>query len=133
VSTIVVGFIDSPEGQAALEKAVEEATLRSARLIIVHSEHGGQTLDIVTTTHYDARLAEVREDLAAKGLDVEIRTLVRGHDAASDLLDIIDEVHADLAVIGLRRRSPVGKLVLGSNSQQILLDAKCPVLAVKAD
>ena len=133
MSTIVVGFIDSPEGQAALEKAVEEATLRSARLVIVHSERGGQTLDVVTTAHYDARLTAVADDLTAKGLEVEVRTLVRGHDAASDLLSIIDEEHADLVVIGLRRRSPVGKLVLGSNSQQILLDAKCPVLAVKAD
>ena len=45
---------------------------------------------------------------------------------------VADEVDADMIVIGLRRRTPVGKLIMGSNSQSILLDASCPVLAVKA-
>jgi nucleotide-binding universal stress UspA family protein len=48
------------------------------------------------------------------------------------MVEIADEEGADLIVIGLRRRSPVGKLVLGSNAQDILLSANCPVLAVKA-
>jgi len=46
---------------------------------------------------------------------------------------VAEETAADFIVIGLRRRSPVGKLFLGSQAQQILLDAPCPVLAVKAD
>ena len=54
-------------------------------------------------------------------------------DAAEDLLLVSGEVHAELIVIGLRRRTPVGKLILGSNAQRILLDAVCPVLAVKAE
>ena len=48
-------------------------------------------------------------------------------------IGIAETADADLIVIGLRRRSPVGKLILGSNAQRILLDAHCPVLAVKAD
>jgi nucleotide-binding universal stress UspA family protein len=57
---------------------------------------------------------------------------VRGLDPAEDLLKVAEEVSAELIIIGLRRRSPVGKLILGSNAQRILLDAPCPVLAVKA-
>ena len=45
--------------------------------------------------------------------------------------EVADETDADLIVIGLRRRTPVGKLILGSNAQRILLDAPCAVLAVK--
>jgi len=44
---------------------------------------------------------------------------------------VANETDADLIVIGLRRRTPVGKLILGSNAQRILLDAPCAVLAVK--
>ena len=67
------------------------------------------------------------------GISNEVRQLVRGHEPAEDLIAVAEEVKADFIVIGLRRRSPVGKLILGSNAQRILLDAPCPVLAVKAD
>jgi nucleotide-binding universal stress UspA family protein len=61
-----------------------------------------------------------------------VRQLVRGNDPSQDLIEVANEVNADFIVIGLRRRTPVGKLILGSNAQRILLDASCPVLAVKA-
>jgi nucleotide-binding universal stress UspA family protein len=54
-------------------------------------------------------------------------------DPADDLIQVAKDVDADFIVIGLRRRTPVGKLILGSNAQRILLDAPCPVLAVKSD
>ena len=60
-----------------------------------------------------------------------MRQLVRGFEPAEDLIGIAEDSDADLIVIGLRRRTPVGKLILGSNAQRILLDAPCPVLAVK--
>ena len=60
-----------------------------------------------------------------------MRQLVRGFEPAEDLISIAEDSDAELIVIGLRRRTPVGKLILGSNAQRILLDAPCPVLAVK--
>ena len=60
-----------------------------------------------------------------------MRQLVRGFEPAEDLISIAETSDAALIVIGLRRRTPVGKLILGSNAQRILLDAPCPVLAVK--
>jgi nucleotide-binding universal stress UspA family protein len=58
---------------------------------------------------------------------------VRGLEPAEDLITVAEETGADFIVIGLRRRSPVGKLILGSNAQRVLLEAPCPVLAVKAE
>jgi nucleotide-binding universal stress UspA family protein len=75
----------------------------------------------------------VRDDLAGSGVDVDVRGLVRGKEPAEDLIAVAEETDAELIVIGLRRRTPVGKLILGSNAQRVLLDAPCPVLAVKAD
>jgi nucleotide-binding universal stress UspA family protein len=129
---IVVGYIKSDEGQAALERAVEEALLRDAQLVVVHSMRGGARDEAEEMIAYREELEHVEERLQALGVAYEIRELVRGKPAGEDLAGFAAEEDADLIVIGLRRRSPVGKLVLGSNAQDVLLKADCPVLAVKA-
>lgn len=52
-------------------------------------------------------------------------------DPAEAVLDEIDQRSVQRLVLGLRRRSPVGKALLGSISQRLLLDSPVPVLAVK--
>ena len=54
-----------------------------------------------------------------------------GTDVAQEMLRVVDETAAEVLVIGLRHRTPVGKMIMGSVAQQVLLDAKCWVLAVK--
>ncbi|MEQ4207176.1 universal stress protein [Actinopolymorpha sp. B17G11] len=126
MAAIVVGYVDKPEGRAALQRAAAEAKLRRARLVVVNS----QSVADPTT---DEALAAVRAELTEDGLAHEVREPAPGLEPAEDLIAVAGEVAADFIVIGLRRRSPVGKLILGSNAQRVLLDASCPVLAVKAD
>ncbi len=127
---IVVGFIPTKEGRAALDRAVEEAQLRNERLIVVSSNKGGENFsrDVV---QFDDELEKVTKDLEARGIEFDVHGLVRGNEPAEDLVEIAEKQNAKLIVIGLRRRSPVGKLLMGSNAQRILLDANCDVLAVK--
>lgn len=134
MAAIVVGYVPKPEGRAALRRAAEEARLRGVRLVVVNSSRSGRDDLPAGTAAGDAgddlELAGVRRQLAEAGVEAEVRALARG---ADDLIAVAEETGADFIVIGLRRRSPVGKLILGSNAQRILLDAPCPVLAVKAE
>jgi nucleotide-binding universal stress UspA family protein len=132
VTTIVVGYVPKPEGDAALDRAIEEAKLRNASLVVVNSHRGGESFDDTDANEVAEELESVRARLKAAGISFDVRQLVRGHDPADDLIAIAAETRAEFIVIGLRRRTPVGKLILGSNAQRILLDAECPVLAVKA-
>lgn len=130
---ILVGYLKSPEGQAALDAAVAEARLRDAELVVVHSMRGGTRDEGEQAVAYRDELAAIDKRLAAEGIRHRSRELVQGHSPSEDLLQAAKEEDAGLIVIGLRRRSPVGKLLLGSNAQDILLQADCAVLAVKAE
>lgn len=132
MGTIVVGYVPKAEGRAALRRAAEEAQLRNSRLVVVNSHRGGREFDRDDAIESEEQLDEVKRELTQAGVDHEVRQLVRGMDPAEDLVNVASEVDAEFIVIGLRRRSPVGKLILGSNAQRVLLDAPCPVLAVKA-
>ena len=130
--SVVVGYVPTKEGRAALRRASEESLLRRAKLIVINSSRGGKDFDANEARRFEAELASIQGQLDEAGVEHEVRQLVRGNEPAQDLIEVAEEVHADFIVIGLRRRTPVGKLILGSNAQRILLDASCPVLAVKA-
>lgn len=129
---VVVGYIPTPEGRAALAAARSEAKERNLKLIVVNSFRGGASFTAEDSIGADSEADGIRRELTAEGANFEILTLVRGNDPTDDLIQVAEEHNASLIVIGLRRRSPIGKLVLGSNAQRVLLEADCPVLSVKA-
>ena len=129
---IVVGYVPTREGRAALRRAADESLLRKSKLIVINSQRGGRDYDSDEAQRFEAELSRIQGELDQEGLEHEVRQLVRGNEPAEDLIAVAEEEQADFIVIGLRRRTPVGKLILGSNAQRILLDASCPVLAVKA-
>lgn len=127
--SVVVGYVATAEGGAALDVALTEAQRRGVRLVVVLSERGQRFGS--EPTDLEHAVEEVRSRLTDGGVPFDVRQTARGRDVADDIIGAAVEESAELIVIGLRRRSPVGKLILGSNAQRILLDAPCPVLAVK--
>lgn len=127
--SVVVGYLDTPEGRMALAAAAEEGLRRGEPVVLVASLRGDVTAE--DRAALERGLGEARHALRGYGVEHEVRTIERERDVADDLVGVATELAASVLVIGLRRRSPVGKLILGSNAQRILLDAPCPVLAVK--
>lgn len=129
--TVVVGLVPTPEGAAALAAAIAEARLRSQPLVVVNASRGDRAIDRGLLD--GETWATTRADLEASGIAFEVRQPVEARPIAEALLSTAQEVRAELVVIGIRRRSPVGKLLLGSTASSVLLEASCPVLAVKAE
>ena len=127
---ILVGYIPTPEGTAALDWAVEHSVLTGAKLTVLNTAKDGDYSSSQYATAED--MDAIEADLAKRGIEFELRRPNDGVPAADSLITTEREIGADLIVIGLRRRSPVGKLITGSSAQAVLLDASCPVVAVKA-
>jgi nucleotide-binding universal stress UspA family protein len=128
--TIVVGYTPTPAGRAALSTATTEARKSDRPLVVVNTSRGDALDDPAFAQPAD--LDWVRATLEEAGVTFTIRQEVRGREAADELIDVLEEVEAELCVIGIRRRSAVGKMLLGSNAYRILMDSPCPVLTVRA-
>ncbi len=126
--SVVVGYVATAEGDAALAAGIAEARRRGGRLVVVLSERGHRH---GADGGLQALADEVSRRLDETDLPYDVRQTTRGRDVAEDIITAAESSNGELIVMGLRRRSPVGKLILGSNAQRILLDAPCPVLAVK--
>ena len=126
--TIVVGWSPGPYGAAAVAHAVAEARLRGDRILVINATRGDAYVDERYSGGEEKRM--LKAELEASGVPHEIRQPL-GSDVGDQVISAAEEVDASLVVIGLRRRSPVGKLILGSVAQRILMGAHCPVMAVK--
>ncbi|OZD08762.1 universal stress protein [Rhodococcus sp. 06-156-3C] len=123
--SVLVAYSDTPEGRAALRHGHRLANSEETDLVAFDLDN--------FTTNEDRSI-----DAPVVGFDDErtVRWIGRHRDdpdAADELLDTSEEIGAQMIVLGIRRRSAVGKLLLGSNAQRILMGADVPVLAVKAE
>ena len=130
METIVVGFVDSPTGHAAVTAAISETRRRGARLSVVHSMRGGDHESPEEIAAAREALEQLEDRLGAEGVEYDVHQFVRDNSPAEDIVRHAEDVGAALIVVGYRRRSPTGKLLLGSDSRDVLLSAPCQVLAV---
>lgn len=139
--SILVGYVHTSEGAAALERAAREAAIRDTDLHVVRVLREPTTDDPTQHRDWSHALEQARSDarrleqqLAERGLDVGVELVVTASRSPAEvLLEISSRPEVELLVIGMRRRSRVGKLVLGSAAQELLLHAEVPVLAVKPE
>jgi nucleotide-binding universal stress UspA family protein len=127
--SVLVGYVPTPEGDAALQMALAEARRRETSVVVLNASAGDATAD---PRHLNTeQLAVVTERLANSGVPhtIDVRT---GRDPVDEIVTLSEDASVELLVIGLRHRNPVGKLLWGSTAQRILLEVERPVLAVKA-
>jgi nucleotide-binding universal stress UspA family protein len=129
--TVAVAHQVSATSRKALAQAVQEAKYRGTGLAVLH---------VVGSTDADNREAyrlgisdEIERVVGGEpSVEWELHLASAGDDIAGTLLKLLGDLKADLLVIGARHRSPVGKALLGSVAQTLILEADLPVLVVKA-
>lgn len=127
--SLILGYTPTPQGEAALSLAILEAQTHRAELIVVNVSRADSYVDVNLAETDELQALDDR--LRKSGVSHQIVQNI-GREPAADILRLADQRGADLIIIGLRHRSAVGKLLLGSTAQRILLEASCPVLTIRA-
>ena len=128
---ILAGYDGPRTAKEALKLAVFHARHFKARVYVAWSLIGGHedSLEKIETARDGLQQAESL--FRDEGIPYETHLLVRGLSAGEDLVQFADENHVDEIVVGVRKRSQVSKLLFGSTSRFVILNAPCPVVTVK--
>ena len=126
--TVVLGYVKTDEGRAALATALD-LLQEGERLVVINKSEpddlGGEFSEEQEADAFHDRLAE-------QGVEAEVLTLTAADEPADVIVAQAVASDARLVVIGMRRRSPVGKMLLGSTAQAVLFNAPCPVVTARA-
>ncbi len=128
---ILVGYDGSNSAKDALALAKKHAAAFDAAVVIVSSLTGGSVTHAVEVEHATEDLELAKKMFDEDGIPCETKLLVRGMTPGEDIVDYAKEKAIDEIIIGIKRRSKVGKLLFGSNAQYIIIKAPCPVVTVK--
>jgi nucleotide-binding universal stress UspA family protein len=128
---ILVGYDMTDPAEKALAVSLHYARKLGAQLIVMASLIGGTKEDVEEIHAFEKGLRTAENKAADNGVKCEKHLLMRGNAPGEDIVSFANESHADLIVIGVKKRSKVGKLMFGSTAQYVILEADCPVLAVK--
>lgn len=127
--TVLIGYVPTPVGEAALAAGLAEAAARGDDVVILNSPRRGSTVDANLVGPDD--VSRIVAAAAEQGVTARVDQADHGADIVDAFTTLIEQTGARLVVIGMRRRSPVGKLMMGSDAQRLLLSLDVPILAVK--
>lgn len=142
--TILVAYVPRPEGHAAIEQGIAMAKRLKEDLIVVNTgttakspapglfESASISMQDDDSVVSDEDAQSIERELAACGATARFMRLSRGKTPVEELEALVASAKVSMLIIGMRKRSPVGKLFLGSIAQEVLLSVSCPILSVKA-
>ena len=128
---MLVGYEDSDVARRTLDLAEKYAKVFGAKIYVVISMVGGRDVPQEALDHADQTLEGIKKRFDQAGILCETRLLARGLEPGEDLVRFAEEAGIDQILIGIKKKSKVGKLLFGSNAQYIILNAPCPVITVK--
>lgn len=128
---ILVGYEKSQVADEALRLAQTHAKAFDAEVFVVNSLEQSPTLKKEKIDKAESQLEKIKADFERDGIACEVHASVSYQSPGEDLVNFAKENQVDEIIIGVRRRSKVGKLVFGSTAQYVILEAPCPVLSVK--
>lgn len=125
---ILIAYIPGDIGEAAFEAGIKEARSRGCKAVLVNAPRAGRTVDRKMID--DKAKAELVDRALVASVELEVVQLT-DDDPVSAIEDLAESGRFSLLIIGLRRRSSIGKFIMGSTAQRLLLDVDIPVLSIK--
>jgi nucleotide-binding universal stress UspA family protein len=128
---ILVGYDGTTSAKEALNLAKSHAKAFDASVEVVTSMQKGTESERKDIEQAERGLAYAKSLFEADKLACGTHLLIRGLSPGEDLVEFANENRVNEIVVGVKRRSKVGKLLLGSTAQYVILQAQCPVVTVK--
>ena len=128
---ILVGYDESGVAEAALKLAHKHAKAFDGNIYVLYSLEQSPTLKKGDIDKVESKLEKIKTSFEADGIDCQVNASVSYQTPGEDLVHFANENDIEQIIVGVRRRSKVGKLMFGSTAQFVILEAACPVLAVK--
>ena len=128
---ILIGYDGSRVAKEAVNLGIKHAKAFHAQAHVVTSMPTGTENQQNDIKDAESGLDWVREKFEAQGMPCKTHLLIRGLSPGEDLVNFAEEKQVDQIIVGAKGRSRVGKLLLGSTSQYVIMNAHCPVLTVK--
>ena len=129
---LIVGYKSgSDQAENLLELTIKRALAFKAEVLIVTILEEGTEKEQPLINQAESALETAKIHFDRKNIPCETHLLIRGIDPGDDLINFAKEIKADEIIIGVKNRTKVGKLLLGSTAQAVILNAPCPVVSMK--
>jgi nucleotide-binding universal stress UspA family protein len=128
---ILVGYDGTNSAKEALNLAKAHAKGFGASVEVITSMQRGTESERKAIEQAERGLEYAKSLFEENNIPCNTHLLIRGLTPGEDLVEFATENQVDEIIVGVKRRSKVGKLLMGSTAQYVILQAQCPVVSVK--